>query len=252
MALAPKTPKPKISRLTGGGDCEDIEDGDRFSNLPDPIIHHIFSFLETIDITRLSAVSRKWRYLWISMPHLNLDINTVWSRPLTRWPLNTIIDKFKDFVNWVFVSQDGSINLKKCRLFSYHHANDNSVYRWINVVARRNVQELDMSLVSYTPFDLPHCLVTCKSLMSLKLCFSTPCVLKLPASGGFSRLKSLDLLRVELSDYNLLRDFVANSPFLENLFMDACVFREFEMLEIVSANLKNLTLHNSNSALYTG
>ncbi|GAY65323.1 hypothetical protein CUMW_240220 [Citrus unshiu] len=52
---------PKISKLTCGV-CSNVggEDGDRLSNLPEPIVHHIFSFLETIDVARVSAVSRKW------------------------------------------------------------------------------------------------------------------------------------------------------------------------------------------------
>ncbi|KAH9651564.1 F-box domain-containing protein [Citrus sinensis] len=52
---------PIISKLTCGV-CYNVggEDGDRLSNLPEPIIHHIFSFLETIDVVRASAVSRKW------------------------------------------------------------------------------------------------------------------------------------------------------------------------------------------------
>ncbi|GAY65324.1 hypothetical protein CUMW_240230, partial [Citrus unshiu] len=78
--------------------------GDRLSNLPEPIVHHIFSFLETIDVARVSAVSRKWRYLWLSIPYLNFNIQNIWSNPLERWSLQTTNEKFKDFVNWVLFS----------------------------------------------------------------------------------------------------------------------------------------------------
>ncbi|GAY68323.1 hypothetical protein CUMW_263230, partial [Citrus unshiu] len=66
----------KIPRLRGGG-----EDVDRLSNLPEPIIHHIFSFLGTIDVVRASAVSRKWRCFWLSIPYLNFNIHNIWSNP---------------------------------------------------------------------------------------------------------------------------------------------------------------------------
>ncbi|ESR65506.1 hypothetical protein CICLE_v10010578mg, partial [Citrus x clementina] len=78
--------------------------GDRLSNLPEPIIHHIFSFLETIDVVRASAVSRKWRYLWLSIPYLNFNVHNICSNPLERWSLQTTNEKFKDFVNWVLFS----------------------------------------------------------------------------------------------------------------------------------------------------
>ncbi|KAH9803539.1 putative FBD-associated F-box protein [Citrus sinensis] len=69
---------PIISKLTCGV-CYNVggEDGDRLSNLPEPIIHHIFSFLETIDVVRASAVSRKWsRLKSLDLQHVEvLDYN---------------------------------------------------------------------------------------------------------------------------------------------------------------------------------
>ncbi|KAK2639562.1 hypothetical protein Ddye_027357 [Dipteronia dyeriana] len=88
---------PKILRTSSDNDDDG---GDRLTSLPEPIIHYIFSFLETIDVFRASAVSRKWRYFWGSMPYLNFDIHTIWSKPQGRWPLDAIIGRFKDFVNW--------------------------------------------------------------------------------------------------------------------------------------------------------
>ncbi|KAK2639572.1 hypothetical protein Ddye_027367 [Dipteronia dyeriana] len=56
--------------MEGGVDDEVGGDGDRLSNLPENIVRHILSFLDSIDIVRASAVSRKWRYIWVSMPYL--------------------------------------------------------------------------------------------------------------------------------------------------------------------------------------
>ncbi|KAH9783341.1 putative F-box/FBD/LRR-repeat protein [Citrus sinensis] len=44
------------------------DDGDRLCSLPEPVIHQIFSFMETIDVVRASAVSQKW-----SLKSLTLD-----------------------------------------------------------------------------------------------------------------------------------------------------------------------------------
>lgn len=81
-------------------------------------------------------------------------------------------------------------------------------------MARRNVQQFDLSFISCLPFELSLHLVTCESLVSIKLCFDTPCVPKLPRFSAFGRLKSLDLLGVELLDYSLLQQLISNSPFL--------------------------------------
>ncbi|GAY68325.1 hypothetical protein CUMW_263240 [Citrus unshiu] len=219
----PKIPKFVVCSDIGG----DCQGGDRLSNLPEPIIHHIFSFLETIDVVRASAVSRRWRYFWLSIPYLNFNIHNIWSNPLERWSLEKINEKFKDFVNW-----------------------------------------------------LPRCLVTCESLMSLKLDFGNrehQGVLNLPTCAGFNQLKSLDLQHVEILDisttslkYLTIDEFllsepkglrsceviceslealklhfgwgIDNSPFLENLIMDSCRFPDLRILDISSASLKSLTL----------
>ena len=39
---------------------------DRISQLLDPLIHHIFSFLPTIYIVRISLLSKRWRHMLVS------------------------------------------------------------------------------------------------------------------------------------------------------------------------------------------
>ncbi|ESR56719.1 hypothetical protein CICLE_v10019792mg [Citrus x clementina] len=238
---------PKIPRLTCGKG-----DGDRLSNLPEHIIYHIFSFMETVDVVRASTVSRRWRYLWLSVPYLNFDYHTIWSDPESRWSRRKINDKFKDFVNWVIFSQNGSVNIQRFRLCCWDYLasydNDRTIYRWVSAMARRNVQVLDLAIASLYPFefDLPHSLVTCDSLVELKLSLSFHvhrCFLKLPTAAGFIGLKSLDLQSVALDD-NLFPEFISNLPLLENLCMLSCVFPELKVLDISSTNLKNLALES--------
>ncbi|KAH9803548.1 F-box/FBD/LRR-repeat protein [Citrus sinensis] len=237
---------PKISKLTCGV-CSNVggEDGDRLSNLPEPIVHHIFSFLETIDVVRVSAVSRKWRYLWLSIPYLNFNIQNIWSNPLERWSLQTTNEKFKDFVNWVLLFQNGSLSIHRFRLSCLNRVDDYTLYKWIAVVARRNVQVLDLDIISDEPIKLPRSLVTCESLVSLKLDFGNreyQGVLNLPTCAGFSWLKSLDLQHVDVLDYNLFREFLSSCPLLENLYMKECFFHNFSSLDISTTSLKYLTV----------
>lgn len=161
------------------------------------------------------------------------------SNPQEIWPR----EKFKDFVNWVLLSQNGSIGIQRFRLYCLSYANNYTVYRWVCAVARRNVQVFDLTIYGEAT-ELPHCLVTCESLQALKLdCRQLRmCVLKLPSSVGFSRLKSLDLHNVELLDHNLFHKFISSRPLLEKLILSSCSFHDFKILDISSTSLKSLTL----------
>lgn len=46
---------------------------DWLSQLPDPLIHHIFAFLPTIYLVRMSRFSRRWRRMWVSNPFLYFE-----------------------------------------------------------------------------------------------------------------------------------------------------------------------------------
>ncbi|KAI9185042.1 hypothetical protein LWI28_003608 [Acer negundo] len=239
MAVTVKN--PKILRTSS-----DDDDGDRLSSLPEPIIHYIFSFLKTIDVFRASAVSRKWRYLCVSMPYLNFDIHTIWSKPQERWPLYEINGRFKDFVSWVLMFQNSSIDIQKLRLRCLSFSDDDhTLQRWMTVATRRNLKQLHLKLLPqiHTTIQLPHCLVTCGSLVKLKLKFEDQrCVVELPIYPGFNSLKCLDLHMIELLDSNLLKNFISSCPVIESLKMVSCLFGDFKILEIFSASLKNLIL----------
>ncbi|KAJ9536309.1 hypothetical protein OSB04_un000518 [Centaurea solstitialis] len=55
---------------------------DRISNLPDEIISHILSFLDMKYAVQTSALSKKWKYIWTSMNHLNLNSQSSRTSPL--------------------------------------------------------------------------------------------------------------------------------------------------------------------------
>ncbi|CAN1327479.1 Putative F-box/FBD/LRR-repeat protein At5g44950 [Linum perenne] len=44
---------------------------DRLSDLPDGILHHIMSFLDTTSIVQTSILSKRWRCLWKDAPAIN-------------------------------------------------------------------------------------------------------------------------------------------------------------------------------------
>ncbi|KAK1576890.1 hypothetical protein Q3G72_017221 [Acer saccharum] len=180
---------------------------------------------------------------------LELQIHTVWSQPQERWVLSTINEKFKDFVNWVLMFQNCSLDILKFRLRCLNLSDDDhTLQRWMSVVARRNVKQLYLKLISHTPIQLPHCLVTCQSLVALELKFKIKlCVVKLPIYTGFCRLKSLDLEMIRFLDSNLLGNFISSCHVMESLKIISCVFGDFKILEISSTSLKNLIVDSGDT-----
>ncbi|XWS77338.1 hypothetical protein CRYUN_Cryun01aG0252500 [Craigia yunnanensis] len=127
----PKFPKPS-------NDVDATADHCKFNDLPESVIHHIFSFLETIDVIRASAVSTKWRYFWTSMPRLNFDYEANWLNPLGKEVyLCRVYEKFKDLINWVLMAHDKSVSIQSFRLSCLNNNDDHSLYRWVNILAQK-------------------------------------------------------------------------------------------------------------------
>ncbi|KAK3159041.1 hypothetical protein QOZ80_2AG0144940 [Eleusine coracana subsp. coracana] len=51
--------------------------GDRLSALPDVVLEHVISFLPSVDAVRTCVLARRWRGLWLSMPSLRVDGESV-------------------------------------------------------------------------------------------------------------------------------------------------------------------------------
>ncbi|GAY38608.1 hypothetical protein CUMW_037960 [Citrus unshiu] len=50
-----------------------MEDMDRISNLPEPIQHHILSFLSFKHVVKTSVLSKTWAQVWRKFPFLVFD-----------------------------------------------------------------------------------------------------------------------------------------------------------------------------------
>ncbi|KAJ8628461.1 hypothetical protein MRB53_021768 [Persea americana] len=50
---------------------ETLGDTNRISSLPESILLHILSFMDTNDAVRTGILSKSWRHLWTSVPNLN-------------------------------------------------------------------------------------------------------------------------------------------------------------------------------------
>lgn len=213
---------------------------DRISYLPDDILHNILSSLYIFDVFHLSILSKRWNYIWKTMPYLNFDINR-FSYERIRQPWDVVMaEKFKDFINWVLINQCAD-NLVCFKLCCGYYFDKGAIFRWIRVATTRNVQQLALSFFPAESFELPYCVVTCESLRVLKLHLDGA-ILKLPNHFGFCQLKLLHLVRVGLP--NETSCLFSTCPILETLILEDCSFGTMILLEIASLSLGYVSLQN--------
>lgn len=72
----------------------DYQGKDRISSLPDSLLHHILSSLKIKPIVRTSLLSKRWRYVWSSIP--NLDFR-YW--PSSRSDIHLETERFMNFID---------------------------------------------------------------------------------------------------------------------------------------------------------
>ncbi|KAI3965602.1 hypothetical protein MKX01_010559 [Papaver californicum] len=90
---------------------------DRISKLPDPLVHHILSFLPTKCVVSTSILSKGWKYVWVSVPILdfrNWEPPRILFTSYKDYDKQAVIvetDKFMDFVDRVLV-QRNMLNIK--------------------------------------------------------------------------------------------------------------------------------------------
>ncbi|XP_008795787.2 F-box/LRR-repeat protein At4g14103 isoform X1 [Phoenix dactylifera] len=201
---------------------------DRISELPDSILHHILSLRTTKDAGRTSVLSKRWRYLWVSVPTLYFNQE--------QFPVN-----FQEHVDTVLLLRQDESNILQYRLVISDHMDHAVLRRWLQYATKRNVHELDFELLATCEFDccwtVPHCLLTCQSLQKLKLALPR-WQLVLGDSVDLSRLTTMHLKGV-ISSSNSLSRLVSSCPLLEELCLEDC---NFKVLTISANELKRLTI----------
>ncbi|CAH1426985.1 unnamed protein product [Lactuca virosa] len=225
-----KSEGPKASK------CEDGVD--LISDMPDSILLLILSGLRlTQEVIRTSILSRRWRYLWTSIPSLDIFYRQDKLKE----------DEFKEFVYWVLGNR--SLDLDRFRLSCYYHYTMSTLGRWIHMAVTRNVKKLDLTFCpkkeseDTKDIEMPHCLVTCRSLKVLKLCLLEH-GLRLPNFIGFPALRVLQLCYVVLSEKDLEKEFLESCPLLEDLRLVDCIINKPGLLCISCPKLKKLRIDN--------
>ncbi|OVA08865.1 F-box domain [Macleaya cordata] len=225
-------------------------EGDRISELPGSVLHHILSFFDLKPAIQTSILSTKWRYVWRSLPFLNFHCNQFYSFETKR------ADGFVDFVDHVLNLLDSSSSIRKFHLSCFikidHSDIEDRLCRWILTALESNVEDLYLLISVGDEFQLPQCLFSCKSLRKLELQFygHHPLhKLNLPDSMNLPGLKTLVLggFRIEADD--ILNKIFSSCCVLESLKLTDSVFYQTR-LDISAPQLKHLVILNYDYTVY--
>ncbi|KAK6229460.1 hypothetical protein SCA6_018411 [Theobroma cacao] len=218
--------------------CQKLSDQetflDRISQLPDVLLQHILSFLPTKEAMATSILSKRWLWLWTSVPVLDLE-DSLFCK--SNGKLRT---DFIRFVTEVLILNKVA-SLDKFRLKFHRVYPPSSVNTWLWAAAARGIQELDITIHEFSPLlKLPCALFTAKTLHILKLTHGI--VLDVPGTVSLPSLKVLHLALIKYaSDASVSRLF-AGCPVLQELLVQKFDGDNALALNISISTLKTLSI----------
>ncbi|CAL5414468.1 unnamed protein product [Camellia sinensis] len=212
-----------------------IEDGeeDRISTLPDPILHEILSSMDLKYAIQTCALSKRWRYLWTSLPNLHFDVDLF---PLPNDSKRR--HQFTHFVNQVLSRRDTNSNL--CNFYFSPRACDHPSFieNSLSYAISHNVQQLHVAAFSYpSAYQLPLCLINSESLKSLTFEYGNQ--VALDKSLALPGLKTLHITGFSDGSADFITETVGNCPNLETLILDCLQLNDFN---ITAPKLRKLEL----------
>ncbi|KAF3457995.1 hypothetical protein FNV43_RR02657 [Rhamnella rubrinervis] len=189
---------------------------DRISHLPEPLIHHIFSFLPTIFIVRMSLLSKRWRWIWVSNPFLyfgDFDYKITFPDKVNKrdMVLKFVGNYLRSRKLYMQVPETSVTSFKFGTCYKFTHSATRRMDGWLNFCVQRRVKELDLRFKNYC---LPKFVLNSSSLTVLKLR-----ELKLEAPS-LSILPSLKVLSLSVEcDAKSLQNLISGCPIIEELYL---------------------------------
>ncbi|XP_056159992.1 putative F-box/LRR-repeat protein At3g18150 isoform X2 [Syzygium oleosum] len=199
---------------------------DLISDLPDAVIHHIFSFLPLRDVVKTGVLSKRWRSTWTTTAQLVFD--------------EAYSSDFPSVVDSVLI-RCTSPAVKRFHIirFTYDKLLRSKLDLWLRFAEERRVEDLRLCL--HQPkvhYKLPRFLYCLSRLVRLEV---RGCCFSLGTAVGWPCLKVLSIRYAEVSD-DILEGIVRGSPVLESLELHNC--RSIKNIVIDSTSVKELILDN--------
>ncbi|KAI9165256.1 hypothetical protein LWI28_010519 [Acer negundo] len=238
-----------------------IDDVDWISELPEPILHHIYSFLPFKKVVQTSVLSKQWERTWRTYPVLefdssvfNLDLRDRFlddnggkkeiqriRKRLFNGLKQTLRNRcFRDLTRLNKFTIDMQF-LRNPEFSSF-------VERCIGCAIGSNVKELKLKFLTfgYEWYNLPKIVLCAKSIDLLEL---QGCKLELPSNVKLSCLRKLCLSQV-FTDDQVIQALVGSCPLIEEMSLSEC--HGFKKLELVGLDRLNdiKILYNRGIQLY--
>ncbi|GAU29477.1 hypothetical protein TSUD_65120 [Trifolium subterraneum] len=233
----------------------DNQNEDRLSDLPDNVLLHILSSLNTKQVVQTCVLSKRWKHLWKFISTLMLHCSTF-----------STVEGFATFVSKILTLRDTSIaphalDLNHCGEIEYE-----LLIMVLDYVFSHNaqLQELEISVNRIVP--IMSCVSSCHALTSRKLSIyrkgsslghnHTPALFRgssrsynrqpvlSPKSLNLPLLTSLDLTNFAFRDgkSGCVEPFSVFTK-LNSLVIRSCMVFDAQMLSISSETLVNLAIH---------
>ncbi|KAJ4980691.1 hypothetical protein NE237_031528 [Protea cynaroides] len=234
---------------------------DRISYLPEPIVHHILSFLSTKDALRTSFLSKSWSNLWTSIPILDFDESRFYDRevmfyyhgePKSRKDYDKMWERkkrFADLIDRSLLLHEGQ-NIRELKI-SFHHLNDSVLMNRADPWVRFALTNVPVFHLDFTGELLEDCFVDLYQLLPcpfssklLKVMVLNFCLFKPLEHKSFPCLETVILTQVKLLDTSV-QDLIANSPHLESLHLKGCWFFPDLIIDAPQSQLKHLRLESN-------
>ncbi|GAY67867.1 hypothetical protein CUMW_259840 [Citrus unshiu] len=196
---------------------------DRISSFPEPLLHHILSFLRTEHVAQTSVLSKTWKHVWHTYPTIYFRL---YSSTLSRQKR-----VLKGLEQTLLNRHMNAIGLKKLML-SLHFSDDpkfaSNINRCLIYAIASNVEKLYLYF-DYMKYCLPQIVYYAKSIVVLELEY---CKLDSPTRNvTLSSLRELGLFKCAAND-EAIRDIVAGCPLIERLKIIDC--RGLKSLEFLN------------------
>ena len=228
--------EPKIERITTNPNMNIENNEDRLSDLPDPILHHILSLLDTKQAFQTCILSTRWKNLPNHIPTLRLSSTGFNS-----------FDSFIKSLSRILSLLDDSTTL---HTLDFYHPDDfldpDMVKNMVNYAVSHNVQRLRIS-VSCDIQQFQSCLFSSQTLVCLNLGttygFQYHKIL-FPSSLSLPALTTLTLKGFYFrSDNNGCAEPFSALNKLNTLIIRQCRVLDAQILCISNTTLVNLTMH---------
>ncbi|KAJ4870712.1 putative FBD-associated F-box protein [Raphanus sativus] len=204
---------------------------DLISELPEALLLNILSLLPAQDVASTMFLSKRWRFLWTSVPRLEYDDSYQ----------GTEYRKFSRFVDrFLFLHESPVIETLHFKLGKTCGGEDIRV--WIRAAdkccVRELIFEIDASSNDSPPIVLPSSLYTrCIMLVTLKL---NKVILEDTSSSiAFPSLKTLSLVSVEYPGDEFVSSLLSSCHVLEDLHVEQCSSDNVTIFNVRVPSLKN-------------